>query len=82
MNKYEKIEDAICKLEKIICDELDIDLGDEILKPLDDWSGLRNIINNIEVNREFGLVFDIKELNKIRRGECFSDRLTKALKLR
>jgi len=71
MNKYEKIEDAICKLEKIICDELDIDLGDEILKPLDDWSGLRNIINNIEVNREFGLVFDIKELNKIRRGECF-----------
>ena len=71
MNKYEKIEDAICKLEKIICDELDIDLGDEILKPLDDWSGLRNIINNIEVNREFGLVFDVKELNKIRRGECF-----------
>ena len=71
MNKYEKIEDAICKLEKIICDELDIDLGDEILKPLDDWSGLRNIINNIEVNKEFGLVFDIKELNKIRRGECF-----------
>ena len=68
MNKYEKIEGAICKLEKIICDELDIDLGDEILKPLDDWSGLRNIINNIEVNREFGLVFDIKELNKIRRG--------------
>tara|TARA_R100000951_G_C2567130_1_gene157538 strand:- start:265 stop:471 length:207 start_codon:yes stop_codon:yes gene_type:complete len=68
MNKYEKIEDAICKLEKIICDELDIDLGDEILKPLDDWSGLRNIINNIEVNKEFGLVFDIKELNKIRRG--------------
>ena len=71
MNKYEKIEDAICKLEKIICDELDIDLGDEILKPLDDWSGLRNIINNIEVNKEFGLVFDVKELNKIRRGECF-----------
>ncbi len=68
MNKYEKIEDAICKLEKIICDELDIDLGDEILKPLDDWNGLRNIINNIEVNKEFGLVFDIKELNKIRRG--------------
>jgi len=68
MNKYEKIEDAICKLEKIICDELDIDLGDEILKPLDDWSGLRNIINNIEVNKEFGLVFDVKELNKIRRG--------------
>ena len=68
MNKYEKIEDAICKLEKVICDELDIDLGDEILKPLDDWSGLRNIINNIEVNKEFGLVFDIKELNKIRRG--------------
>ena len=68
MNKYEKIEDAICKLEKIICDELDIDLGDEILKPLDDCSGLRNIINNIEVNKEFGLVFDIKELNKIRRG--------------
>ena len=68
MTKYEKIEDAICKLEKIICDELDIDLGDEILKPLDDWSGLRNIINNIEVNKEFGLVFDVKELNKIRRG--------------
>ena len=68
MNKYEKIENAICNLEKIICDELDIDLGDEILKPLDDWSGLRNIINNIEVNKEFGLVFDIKELNKIRRG--------------
>tara|TARA_R110002072_G_scaffold292064_1_gene460484 strand:+ start:351 stop:566 length:216 start_codon:yes stop_codon:yes gene_type:complete len=67
-NKYDRIEDAICKLEKIICDELDIDLGDEILKPLDDWSGLRNIINNIEVNKEFGLVFDVKELNKIRRG--------------
>ena len=43
--KKDKIEDAICKLEKLICDELDIDLGDEILKPLDDWSGLRNIIN-------------------------------------
>ena len=67
-NKYDRIEDAICKLENIICDELDIDLGDEILKPLDDWSGLRNIINNIEVNKEFGLVFDVKELNKIRRG--------------
>ena len=39
MNKYEKIEDAICKLEKIICDELDIDLGHDILKPLDVWLG-------------------------------------------
>ena len=35
MNKYEKIEDAICKLEKIICDELDIDLGHPVLRPLD-----------------------------------------------
>ena len=41
----ERIEKAICELERIICRELDIDLGDEILKPLDDWSGLRNIIN-------------------------------------
>ena len=35
INKYDRIEDAICKLEKIICDELDIDLGHMVLKPLD-----------------------------------------------
>ena len=40
----EKIENAICKLEKIICDELGIDLGHEVLKPLDDWRGLRDKI--------------------------------------
>jgi hypothetical protein len=33
-NKYEKIEDAICKLEKVICDELDIDIDHYILEPL------------------------------------------------
>ncbi len=56
MNKYEKIEDAICKLEKIICDELAIDLGHDILKPLDDWNGLRNKIerqHEIELARMF-----------------------------
>jgi hypothetical protein len=30
----DRIEDAICKLEKVICDELDIDIGHYILEPL------------------------------------------------
>lgn len=66
MNKYEKIEDAICKLEKIICDELDIDLGHDILKPLDDWNGLRGKIQDHEVNDVFGLSFDNKDIKQIR----------------
>jgi len=32
--KKDKIEDAICKLEKVICDELDIDIDHYILEPL------------------------------------------------
>ena len=32
--KKDKIEDAICKLEKLICDELDIDIDHYILEPL------------------------------------------------
>ena len=32
--KKDKIEDAICKLEKGICDELDIDIDHYILEPL------------------------------------------------
>lgn len=54
--KYVRIEDAICDLEKIICDELDIDLGHDILKPLDDWKGLRSKIeqqHEIELARMF-----------------------------
>jgi hypothetical protein len=47
----EKIEDAICKLEKIICDELDIDLGHDILKLLDDWYGLRAKIESFNIKR-------------------------------
>ncbi len=66
MNKYEKIEDAICNLEKIICDELDIDLGNDILKPLDDWNGLRGQIQDHEVNDVFGLSFDNKDIKQIR----------------
>jgi|11BtaG_2_1085332.scaffolds.fasta_scaffold115284_1 hypothetical protein len=66
MNKYEKIENAICKLEKIICDELDIDLGHDILKPLDDWKGLRGKIQDHEVDDVFGLGFDNKDIKQIR----------------
>tara|TARA_R100001369_G_scaffold67068_1_gene94562 strand:- start:206 stop:487 length:282 start_codon:yes stop_codon:yes gene_type:complete len=40
MDKYERIEDAICKLESLICKELDIDLGDYELQPLGSPSGL------------------------------------------
>ena len=32
--KLKRIEEAICKLEKVICDELDIDIGHYILEPL------------------------------------------------
>ena len=34
-DRIDRIEEAICKLEKVICDELDIDLGHMVLKPLD-----------------------------------------------
>ncbi len=54
--KYVRIEDAICDLEKIICDELDIDLEHDILKSLDAWNGLRNKIeqqHEIELARMF-----------------------------
>ena len=32
--KLKRIEEAICKLEKVICDELDIDIDHYILEPL------------------------------------------------
>ena len=34
-DRIDRIEEAICKLEKVICDELDVDLGHLVLRPLD-----------------------------------------------
>tara|TARA_R100000781_G_scaffold86365_1_gene53171 strand:+ start:137 stop:310 length:174 start_codon:yes stop_codon:yes gene_type:complete len=55
MNKYEKIEDAICKLEKIICDELNIDLGHPVLRPLDFRypKSLRDTVEHYQYNEQF-----------------------------
>ena len=54
-NKYDRIEDAICKLEKIICDELDIDVGHMVLKPLDYYhpKSLRNKIEQYLYDEQF-----------------------------
>lgn len=48
MNKYEKIENAICDLEKIICDELDIDLGHPVLRTLNYHGDRRNLRDSVE----------------------------------
>ena len=37
-----------------------------ILKPLDDWNGLRGKIQDHEVNDVFGLSFDNKDIKQIR----------------
>ena len=48
MNKpnIDLIEKAVQNLERSLCHELDIDLGHDVLRPLDDWSGLRRKIQD------------------------------------
>tara|TARA_R110001606_G_C15119186_1_gene621852 strand:+ start:73 stop:354 length:282 start_codon:yes stop_codon:yes gene_type:complete len=61
MNKYERIEDAICKLESLICKELDIDLGDYELQPLGFPSGLGdNLRGRLEDRQELESLNDLK----------------------
>ena len=40
------IEKAVQNLERFLCLELDIDLGHDVLRTLDDWSGLRRKIQD------------------------------------
>ena len=61
MDKYERIEDAICKLESLICKELDIDLGDYELQPLGFPSGLGdNLRGRLEDRQELESLNDLK----------------------
>ena len=61
MNKYERIEEAICKLESLICKELDIDLGDYELQPLGFPSGLGdNLRGRLEDRQELESLNDLK----------------------
>lgn len=61
MNKYKRIEDAICKLESLICKELDIDLGDYELQPLGGLTGLGdNLRTRLEDRQELESLNDLK----------------------
>ena len=89
MNKYERIEEAICKLESLICKELDIDLGDYELQPLGFPSGLGdNLRGRLEDRRELESLNDLKAwqdgslintdaINKLSLGDL--DRVAKIL---
>ena len=60
MDKYERIEDAICKLESLICKELDIDLGDYELQPLGALTGLGdNLRSRLEDRQELESLNDL-----------------------
>ena len=64
INKYDRIEEAICKLEKIICDELNIDLGHMVLKPLDSFhpKSLRDTVEDYQYNE--GSIISMQEYNE------------------
>ena len=47
MDKYEKIEDAILKLEVVICNELDVDLDHPLIQKTE---SLRNEIEDIKMS--------------------------------
>ena len=79
MDKYEKIEDAILKLEVVICNELDVDLDHPLIQKTE---SLRNEIEDIKMSDDLkawqdGSLINTDAINKLSLGDL--DRVAKIL---
>lgn len=78
-NKYEIIEDAILKLEVVICNELDVDLEHPLIQKTE---SLRNEIEDIKMSDELkawqeGSLINTDAINKLSLGDL--ERVSKIL---
>jgi len=79
MDKYEKIEDAILKLEVVICNELDVDLNHPLIQKTE---SLRNEIEDIKMSDDLkawqdGSLINTDAINKLSLGDL--ERVSKIL---
>ena len=79
MDKYEKIEDAILKLEVVICNELDVDLDHPLIQKTE---SLRNEIEDIKLSDDLkawqdGSLINTDAINKLSLGDL--ERVSKIL---
>ena len=79
MDKYEKIEDAILKLEVVICNELDVDLDHPLIQKTE---SLRNEIEDIKMSDDLkawqdGSLINTDAINKLSLGDL--ERVSKIL---
>ena len=79
MDKYERIEDAILKLEVVICNELDVDLDHPLIQKTE---SLRNEIEDIKMSDDLkawqdGSLINTDAINKLSLGDL--ERVSKIL---
>ena len=79
MDKYEKIEDAILKLEVVICNELDVDLDHPLIQKTE---SLRDDIEDIRMSDDLkawqdGSLINTDAINKLSLGDL--ERVSKIL---
>ena len=79
MDKYEKIEDAILKLEVVICNELDVDLDHPLIQKTE---SLRNEIEDIKMSDDLkawqdGSLVNTDAINNLSLGDL--ERVSKML---